>query len=271
MGAIPMSGSKTKLSPAIDTTGPLARSVIDLARMFAVMAFFDENDPTSIDHEWENFLPRLDAGIEGVRIGVPNNYFFDDLAPGISDAVREAADKLASMGGILTPVDLSGADTIQGDVMPMVWADLYAFHRDRVESQADMFGEDVLSRILLGKSVSGADYAEALQHRQVWNRRVERCLQTVDVILTPTTPVPAPRIADSTNMLATTHRLTSFTFPFSWVGVPGLSIPCGFTSDGLPIGVQIHGRHWDEGLLLRIGATFQKETDWHLRKPPLIN
>ena len=139
------------------------------------------------------------------------------------------------------------------------------------ESQADMFGEDVLSRILLGKSVSGADYAEALQHRQVWNRRVERCLQTVDVILTPTTPVPAPRIADSADMLATTHRLTSFTFPFSWVGVPGLSIPCGFTSDGLPIGVQIHGRHWGEGLLLRIGATFQKKTDWHLRKPPLIN
>ena len=271
MGAIPMSGSKTKLSPAIDTTGPLARSVIDLARMFAVMAFFDENDPTSIDHEWENFLPRLDAGIEGVRIGVPNNYFFDDLAPGISDAVREAADKLASMGGVLTPIDLEGAETIQANVMPMVWADLYAFHRERVENQADMFGEDVLNRILLGKSVSGADYAEALQQRQTWNRRVERCLQAVAVILTPTTPVPAPRIADSKDMLATTHRLTSFTFPFSWVGVPGLSIPCGFTSDGLPIGVQIHGRHWGEGLLLRIGATFQRETDWHLRKPPLIN
>jgi len=270
MGAIPMSGSKTRLSPAIDTVGPMARTVVDLARMFAVMAFYDDEDPSSVPHTWDNYLARLDDGIEGVRIGVPGNYFFEDLASDIGEVVREAANKLASMGAILTPINLEGAEEVHGRVMPMVWADVYEFHRERIESQSDMFGEDVLNRILLGQSVSGADYAEALRHRERWNRVVERSLRTVDVILTPTTPVPAPLIADSTNMLATTHRLTWFTFPFSWAGVPGLSIPCGFTSNSLPIGIQFHGRHWEEGLLFRSGVAFQKETDWHLQRPPLI-
>jgi aspartyl-tRNA(Asn)/glutamyl-tRNA(Gln) amidotransferase subunit A len=271
LGAISMRGSKTQLSPAIDTVGPMARSVADLARLFAVMAFYDDDDPCSVPHAWDNFLARLDDGIEGLRIGMPDNYFFHDLAPDIGDAVKKMADRLASMGGILIPVHLDGAETIHGRVMPMVWADLYAFHRERVENRPDMFGEDVLNRILLGRSVSGAGYAEAQRHREHWNRTVERCLRTVDVILTPTTPVTAPLIADSTDMLATTHRLTAFTFPFSWVGVPGLSVPCGFTGQGLPIGVQIHGRHWEEGLLFRTGIAFQKDTDWHLRHAPLID
>ena len=267
LGAIPMSGSKTQLCPAIDTVGPMARTVADVARMFAVMAFYDDDDPTSVAHTWENYLSTLGDGVDGVRIGVPENYFFDDLAPGVGEAVRAAADQLARLGAVLVPVRLDGAETVQRRVMPMVWADLYQFHKERVTSQADMYGEDVLGRILLGKDISGADYAEALRHREQWNRIMARTLREVDVILTPTSPVPAPLIDDSGDMVATTHRLTSFTFPFSWSGVPGLSVPCGFTPEGMPVGVQVHGRKWEEGLLLRIGTAYQRATDWHRKTP----
>lgn len=270
VGAIPMSGSKTQLCPAIDTVGPMARSVVDVARMFAVMAFYDHDDLTSVPHEWDDFLVRLDDGIEGLRIGLPGNYFFEDLAPGVGVAVKEAADTLASMGADLRDVRLEGAEEAHGRVMPMVWADVYEFHRDRVEHHPEMFGDDVLNRILLGRSVSGADYAAALRWRERWNRVVDGVLRDVDAILTPTTPIPAPLISDSTDMLATTHHLTRFTFPFSWAGVPGISIPCGFTKDGLPIGMQLHGRRWEDGLLFRIGAAFQRQTDWHRRRPPLL-
>ncbi|MFQ5954491.1 MAG: amidase [Kiloniellales bacterium] len=270
LGAIPMSGSKTKLSPAIDTVGPMARSVVDLTHMFAVMAFYDDEDPTSVPHQWDDFLARLDHGIEGLRIGLPSTYFFEDLAPDVGEAVKGAADELASMGALLTELRLEGAEEAHARVMPMVWADLYEFHRQRVEQHPGMFGQDVLDRILLGRSVSGADYAAALRWREHWNRVVERALRDLDAILTPTSPVPAPLISESTDMLATTHQLTRFTFPFSWVGVPGLSIPCGFTAEGLPIGMQLHGRRWTEGLLLRMGVAYQRRTDWHLRRPPLI-
>ena len=237
-----MSGSKTQLSPAIDTVGPMARFAHDLARLFAVMAFYDDADPTSVSYEWENYLARLDDGIDGLRIGIPENHFFDDLAPGIEAPVRGAAEKLVSLGAELVPVHLEGAEKIHSRVMPMVWADLYNFHKERVENHADMFGEDVLGRILLGKDITGAGYAAALRHREHWNRTLDRALRAVDVLLCPTTPVPAPLAEESADMVATTHRLTAFTFPFSWAGVPGISLPCGFTPDGLPIGVQITAR-----------------------------
>ena len=271
LGAIPMSGSKLQLCPLIDTVGPMARSVADLARMFAVMAFYDDEDTSSIPHRWDDILARLDHGIAGLRIGLPSNYFFDDLAPGFGEAVRAAAEQLRGLGAVLSEIHLEGAEEAHGRMMPILWADLYAFHRERAESQPELFGEDVLARVLLGREVSGEDYAKAMRWRETWLRTIDRALSEVDAILTPTTPVPAPLIADAANMLATTHKLTRFTFPFSWVGVPGLAIPCGFTADGLPIGMQLHGRRWQEGLLLRIGAAYQAATDWHRRRPPLLN
>ena len=168
------------------------------------------------------------------------------------------------------PLYLEGAEDIHSQVMPMVWADLYNFHRERVETHADMFGEDVLGRILLGKEIMGTDYAAALRHREHWNRTLDRALRAADVLLCPTTPVAAPLAEESADMVATTHRLTAFTFPFSWAGVPSISLPCGLTPNGLPIGVQITAKHWREGQLLKIGAVYQSTTDWHLQRAPLL-
>ena len=269
VGAIPMSGSKTQLCPAIDTVGPMARSAIDLAKLFSVLAFYDDDDLYSIPHVWDNFLGCLNDGIAGVRIGIPENYFFDGLEPQIGDAVEEAAKKLEGLGAELIPIYLEGAENSHGRVMPMVWADLFEFHKDRVETEPEKFGKDVLGRILLGQSVTGSDYSEALRHKEKWNKVLFRAYEEVDVILTPTTPVVAPLISEIEDMVSTTHNLTWFTFPFSWAGVPGISIPCGFNSDEMPIGMQLHGRKWEEGLLFRIGVSYQRITDWHCKKPKM--
>ena len=271
MGSIPMTGSFTRICPAIDTVGPLGKSVDIVARMFVVMAGYDDDDIYSVRHSWSDAFQEMSSGIAGLRIGLPRHFFFDDLEPGIGDAVEEAATQMGQLGAVISEIELEGADSAQQDVMPMVWADAYEYHRERVEDAPELFGQDVRDRILLGRDISGRDYAAALRARERWNRVVDRALQEVDVILTPTTPRVAPSIEASSDMLATTHHLTRFTYLFSWSGLPGLSIPCGFTANELPIGVLLNGRPYEEGVLFRIGSDYQANTDWHQRKPPLLS
>ena len=271
MGSIPMTGSFTRICPAIDTVGPLGKSVDIVARMFTAMAGYDDDDIYSVRHSWDDAFQEMSSGIAGLRIGLPRHFFFDDLEPGIGDAVEEAATQMGQLGAVISEIELEGADSAQQDVMPMVWADAYEYHRERVEDAPELFGQDVRDRILLGRDISGRDYAAALRARERWNRVVDRALQEVDVILTPTTPRVAPSIEASSDMLATTHHLTRFTYLFSWSGLPGLSIPCGFTANELPIGVLLNGRPYEEGVLFRIGSDYQANTDWHQRTPPLLS
>ena len=271
MGSIPMTGSFTRICPAIDTVGPLGKSVDIVARMFVVMAGYDDDDPYSVRHSWDDAFRQMADGMTGLRIGMPRRFFFEGLEPGIGEAVEEAATQMAQLGAVITEIELEGADSAQQDVMPMVWADAYEYHRERAEGAPELFGQDVLDRILLGRDISGRDYAAALRARERWNRVIDRALQDVDVILTPTTPGAAPLVESSTDMLATTHHLTRFTYLFSWPGLPGLSIPCGFTAEGLPIGALLNSRPYEEGALFRIGSAYQASTDWHHRKPPLLS
>ncbi len=271
MGSIPMTGSFTRICPAIDTVGPLGESVEIVARLFAVMAGYDDDDLYSVRREQPDFLGSLDNGIKGIRIGLPQKFFLEDLEEGVGSAVEASAQRLAALGADIVEIELEGAEYAQQSVMPMVWADAYEYHRERVESASEKFGRDVLDRILLGRDITGRDYAAALRARERWNRTVDRTLEQVDVILTPTTPITAPLVEESSDMLSTTHHLTRFTYLFSWAGLPGLSVPCGFTSAGMPIGMLLNGRPWEETLLFQIGHSYQNDTDWHSRRSPLLN
>jgi len=271
MGSIPMTGSYTRICPAIDTVGPLGANVEIVARMFAAMAGYDDQDLYSIKKEQPEFLDTLDHGIEGCRIGLPRKFFLENLEEGVGSAVEAGAHKLAELGAEIVEVELKDAEHAQQSVMPMVWADAYEYHRDRAENSPECFGRDVLDRILLGRGVSGRDYAAALRARESWNRTIDRTLEQVDVILTPTTPITAPSIEESGDMLSTTHHLTRFTYLFSWAGLPGLSVPCGFTKFGMPIGLLLNGRPWEEKLLFQIGNCYQDHTDWHERIAPLLS
>ena len=271
MGSIPMTGSYTRICPAIDTVGPLGANVEIVARMFVAMAGYDDQDLYSVKKEQPEILDSLDHGIEGCRIGLPRKFFLENLEEGVGSAVEAGAHKLAELGAEIVEVELKDAQQAQQSVMPIVWADAYEYHQDRAENSPECFGRDVLDRILLGREISGRDYAAALRARESWNRTIDRTLEQVDVILTPTTPITAPSIEESGDMLSTTHHLTRFTYLFSWSGLPGLSVPCGFTKFGMPIGLLLNGRPWEEKLLFQIGNCYQGHTDWHERVAPLLS
>lgn len=266
-GAISMHGTQIQCSARFDTFGPLARRVTDVARMFAVLAGYDRRDPVSRHHEWGSFLPELSKGIKGVRIGIPRNFIWEESEPDIARAFQEAIETLKRLGAVPVDLYLAQFEEAQHAPMALVLAEGASFHRKRIEEHPECFGEDVISRLRLGFDVTGMQYADAERWRQRWARTVSDAFESADVILMPTTPTTAPSADDAREMLKTTLRITRFTFPFTWAGCPGLSVPCGFSSEGLPIGLLINGPAWSEALLLRIGAAYQRETDWHERRP----
>ena len=253
-----------------DTGGPLARNVEDAALVLSVIVGHDAEDPVSIDRPVDDVLAGLQQGLEGLRIGVPRNFFFDGLDADVADRVREAAEVLARGGAAIEELDLPGAEQADETTTRMIWAEAYAIHRQRLEEQPELFGEDVRRRLLLGAEVTGADYAGYRQRAREWRRSIELAFRDVDLILAPTAATTAPR-ADDAEMIATTRRLTRLTYAWTLAGLPALSVPCGFDRSGLPIGLQLAAAPFGEATLVRAGAAYQRETDWHLSEPALVN
>lgn len=267
-GAIPTRGSKVALSPQFDTVGPLARRVRDVARLFAVMSGYDAADPTSVRHEFPNFLPTLDDGVAGLRIGVARNLFFADVEPAVEQAVRAAAEVFSRLGAEVRDVVVPGAEDAVTLGMPVVLADVAAYWRRALEESPERISPQVRARMELGLAVSGRDYADAMRWGEGWRRTVDGVFQAFDLVLCPTT-VPAPTVAEAERMLATTLRLNRITFAWTFARTPGLAVPCGFSAGGLPLSLLINGPAWSEPLLFRAGAAYQGATDWHERRPPL--
>jgi aspartyl-tRNA(Asn)/glutamyl-tRNA(Gln) amidotransferase subunit A len=250
------------VAASYDTCGPLARSVADVARAFRVAAGYDDEDPTSRDGEAASALP-----VGRLRIGVPTAFFFDDVEPDVERAVRAVADALAALGARLVELELPGAAEVVAANAPVVLAEALSVHADRLDGQPELFGDDVRRRLELGRSVTGVEYALGVEERRRWRRTVARAWERVDVVLSPATAIVAPSAEGET--LATTRELTRLTWPWSIAGGPALSVPCGFSGDGLPIVLQLAAAPWHEEIVLALGEAYQQVTDWHLREPPL--
>jgi aspartyl-tRNA(Asn)/glutamyl-tRNA(Gln) amidotransferase subunit A len=251
---------------SFDTVGPMARSMVDVAHMYAVMAGFDLEDPRAVDHPPVDVLSGLEAGVEGVRIGIPEAFFFDDLEPGIDAVVRAAADQLADLGAELVAIDLPGGAAATDICSRLIRADALALHRERLEAHPELIGEDIRRRLELGKQITGADYSAMEQRMLQWRRGIHRLFEQFDLLATPTTNAVAPHI-EGAETISMTEELTRFTYPWSAAHLPAISIPAGFSAEGMPIGVQLAAGPWHEALLLRAAAAFQTETDYHLRRP----
>jgi aspartyl-tRNA(Asn)/glutamyl-tRNA(Gln) amidotransferase subunit A len=251
-----------------DTVGPLARAVVDLALVFSVLQGFDAEDPGSAYRPDDDIFDRLDQGLDGLRIGVPASFFFEDVDDEVVSVVRAAADLMATCGAAVEEIELPGADRANQTTTRMIWAEAYSIHRGRLAAQPELFGEDVRRRLALGAGVSGADYAEDRQWARQWRRTVEHAFEGVDLVLTPAAGTTAPLAAES-ETIETTRRLTRLTYAWSLAGLPALAVPCGFDAAGLPIGLQLAAPPFQEGTLLRAGAAYQRETDWHVRQPAL--
>ena len=261
----------TPVSPELDTLGPIARRVIDVARLFAAIAEGDGQDSSPAAQTPEGLLPALGNPIDGVRVGLPTRFCFDRLHPEVGAAVGAATATLERLGAGLRDVDLPDVESAFAAARAMIIADAAAFHRERLAQQPDDFGPDVREWLRDGAAIRPHEYERFLESRRIWRRTVAELFRSVDLVLSPTVGIPAPPIAECEAMTEVTLDLTRLTTPWAFAGVPALSVPCGLTAGGLPVGLQLVAAPWHESLLLRVGAAYQSVTDWHVAKPALLD
>ena len=266
VGRVPNHGA-TPVSATFDTIGPMARRVEDVARILAVIAGPDRRDPISIDRPLENFLPGLGDGIAGVRVGVPGNFYFDDLADDIAEPVMAAVRELERHGAELVEVDVPGAEETHLHATVMIFSDACAYHAERLSERPEGFSKDVYDRMTNGWRYSAVDYARALRAREAWRRSLADLFERVDILVSPTTPSDPPPVVDERTLLEASADATRNTYAGGLGAIPGLSVPCGFSAAGLPVGLQLEAAWWREPLLLRAGVAYQSATEWHLARP----
>ncbi len=270
-GRVPNHGS-TPVSASYDTIGPMARRVGDLARILAVTAHSEPGAlgaaPTAAP-DLGNFLPTLNDGIAGLRIGVPRNHYFLDCGDGIAEAAMAAVRALEAEGARIVEVDVEGAETTHQWATIQIYADACAFHAERLDRNPELFSNPVLERMLVGRSFTAVNYANACRAREAWQRSLASLYQDIDILVSPTTPAPPAPIEEDKSLLEATKDASRNTYAGGFGANPGLSLPCGFSGDGLPIGLQLEAAWWQEPMLLRAGMSYQAVTDWHLAEPPL--
>jgi aspartyl-tRNA(Asn)/glutamyl-tRNA(Gln) amidotransferase subunit A len=257
------------VSTTHDTVGPMARTVEEVARLFAVIAGFDRKDPLSEARPVEEIFGRLSDGIGGLRIGRPTNHYFTGLDEDVADALERAIDTLRGLGAQIVDIEVPGAESIHAFATTMIASDAHQLHAERIELGGSRWADQTLERIRLAARFTGVDYARAMRERERWCRMLDGLFQQVDLLVSPTSATVAPLIDDERSLFEATRAVTQNTYAGAFGRLPGLSLPCGLSRAGLPIGLQLEAARWNDALLLQAGWAYQSVTDWHLRRPPL--
>jgi aspartyl-tRNA(Asn)/glutamyl-tRNA(Gln) amidotransferase subunit A len=256
------------LSWNLDHAGPITRSVEDAALMLQIMGGYDELDPASVKTLPGDYSSHLKDNMKERKIALAVGDFIDEADAEVLEAVRRAAKVLTEMGAMISEVNIDFLKEAALANALMTQADGAAFHRQRLEEHPDWFGADVRQRLEIGAAFTSTEYILARRTQSEVRRKCELLLNVYDSLILPTTPIPAP-VLEGEDALERARLLTRFTSPFNLTGFPALSIPCGFTRNGLPIGLQIVSRAWNETGVLRTGYAFQQATDWHTKKSHL--
>jgi aspartyl-tRNA(Asn)/glutamyl-tRNA(Gln) amidotransferase subunit A len=258
---------------SLDHMGPLSRSVRDAALTLDVLAGFDSRDDTSSRKPVEPYLPSEAASIQGVRIGLPDGFYFERIAPAVAEAVRRAAVVAERAGAVVVPVrlpDIANLNTI-GRIILLCEA---SATMERYLARREDFGTDVLALLDQGRLIPATDYINAQRIRRALRQEFQSVWKQVDCLLTPTTPTSAPRIGQTTLKLGSDEEdvriaSTRLVRGINVLGLPALSLPCGFDEQGLPLGLQIIGRSFQEALILRVGAAVEDALEFRQRTPSL--
>lgn len=262
-GRVPTRGV-IPLSASLDHVGPLTRSVADAAIILQAIAGFDAADITTAEVPVGDYAAMKDSAAR-LRIGIPRDYFFDDLDSEVASAMSHALDGIRTIAPQMKEVrlDVPTDRTLQK-------AESYGSHAQWVTKNPELYDPETVRRIRSGESVSAAEYIEQRQELDVARRKIRSLFAEVDVLVTPTTPMPAPSIAElkaSPEALRPAElRLLRNTRPFNVWGLPAISVPCGFTQSGLPIGLQIAGPPWREDMVLQLAHAYERATAWHKRE-----
>lgn len=254
------------LSWNLDAPGPLTKTVRDAAILLQVIAGYDELDPNSTQHPVDDYLSEIGQGIADLKIGILDGDYSWDAEPDVLEIIREAGNCFISLGATVTPVELNFLREAAFSNTNMLLTDAAAFHKTRLAENPGGFGDDTRTRLEMGRDQSAIDYALARKTQLDSKRQMERFFHHYDVLILPSTPVPAPFL-DGTDAIKQSRSLTRFTAPFNLTGLPAISIPAGFNSEGLPVGLQIVTQAWAEKKLLRVAHAFEQATEWHKSKP----
>ncbi len=242
--------------------------------LLGVIAGHDPLDPFSRRNPVPRYVDALTGNLKGLRIGIPRSYFFEEIDPEVDAAVKTALNKLERLGATLVEIDLVTATAQRGIWSQIASPEAYSYHEKFLEAQGDDYGADVRGRLEIGRVLLSIDYVRAQRAQTLMKEECRKVFQSVDVIATPSLPITPPRIDQTTVQRGTVTEpvgaaLTRFTRHFNITGLPAISVPCGFAGSGLPIGMQIAGRAFDESTVLRAAHAYEQDAKWFERRPSM--
>ena len=276
---------------SLDQVGPLGRDVADVALVLEAIAGHDPADSTASPRTVPSYLAALDGTVRGLRLGLPREYFVEGMQPEVEAGVRAAVDQLERLGARIEPVSLPHTEYAIATYYLIATAEAssnlarydgvrYGLREPRPAlgemyeaTRAAGFGAEVKRRIMLGTYALSAGYYDAYylkaqQVRTLIRMDFQKALETCDALVTPVAPTTAFRLGEKTADPLTMYLSDIFTISVNLAGLPALALPCGFDRAGLPIGLQVIGRPFDEATVLRVGHAYEQATEWHRRRPP---
>ncbi|MBN1665299.1 MAG: Asp-tRNA(Asn)/Glu-tRNA(Gln) amidotransferase subunit GatA [Deltaproteobacteria bacterium] len=262
-GVIPLSWN-------LDHAGPMARRAADAALLLQAVAGYDPDDAYCIDRFVDDYVGRIGDGIKGLRMALAaDGYFYEKTQPEIMKAVNKASEVFVNLGASCEAVDFPGMGEAAAANGRMIISDAAVFHNERLNSRPENFGEDVRQRLQMGAAISAMDYIKARRTQTLLRHAFTDFFTGYDLLLMPTAATAAPPI-EGPNALEQAVLLTRFTAPFNLTGFPALTLTCGFTGEGLPVGLQICGPPWSEAKILQAAHAYEQATPWHKRMPNVM-
>lgn len=259
------------LAESLDHVGPMTRSSADAGIMLQAIAGYDANDPTSLSDTVPDILADIEAGVQGIRIGLDENHVSDGVDPELTQAVLDGVKVLEVLGAEIVSVQMPNVDKYLPAWPVLCSSEAVAAHRENYPSRRDDYGPWFRGWLDMGAGKSAADYAEANNMRAECNGLVREAFRDIDVMACPSTTGPAyPVTPEMLYGPMDSRRGTAFqryTVPYDFNGAPTLSTPCGFSSDGLPLSLQFVGKHLSEPLLCRLGHAYEQATEWSKMHP----
>ena len=257
-----------------DHAGPLAKSVEDAAALLRVMAGYDARDPATIDVSVPNYARALSGDIKGLRVGMPKDYFFEGVDKEVDEVVRKAVKALEGLGASVDDVSFPHIASIPIVHACIVLTEAATYHEKWLRTRADDYAPDVRVPLEWGKLFMGIDYVQAQRVRELIRQDFAAALSKVDVIVAPTVPIAASKVGEDPVTIGTAKEpVISATIrlnrPSNHTGLPAISVPCGFTAGGLPIGLQLIGRAFDEATVLRAAHAYEAASPWRQKRAPI--
>ena len=262
----------TPLSWSMDHAGPVVRTVEDCALVMNATAGYDPRDPTSLDVAVPDYTRCLTGEMEGLRVGVPKEYWESPFDPQVKEAVRKAINRLGELGAVVSEVSWPMYRYCAAIASAIQMAEATAYHSQLIRNHGPLIYPPVRLRLEAGFFISASDYVQAQRARNLFYRESLELYKEVDLLAGPTVPVTAFKIGSTRvnvgdKTAGVIGLLTQYTRPFNLNGFPAITLPCGFSEEGLPIGLQLAGRPLEDETVLRAAYAYEQSTGWHLRRP----